>query len=154
MVSSAVPPAPVLKGVRCIVHWYAHYVWATFCIDLPRHYLPDGKHVDSPAFTLGGSAKISATAPCCQHGLFSPSKWPCICLPALCTPGRICLTQGWLKAAARMAWASSLEENPGAVCKQGAEQNIFFLNNWELHTWINLDLKNVVTDGKSPWLIS
>lgn len=30
----------------------------------------------------------------------------------------------------------------------------YFWNNWELHTWTNLDMKNVVTDGRSPWLVS
>lgn len=33
--------------------------------------------------------------------------------------------RGSLKAATMMAWTSALEENPGAVCKQRAEQNIF-----------------------------
>ena len=33
--------------------------------------------------------------------------------------------RGSLKAITAMAWTSALEENPGAVCKQGAEQNIF-----------------------------
>lgn len=61
--------------------------------------------------------------------------------------------RGSLKAATTIGTdLRSWGESWGCMQTRGWAE--YFWNNWELHTWINLEMENVVTDGRSPWLIS